>query len=348
MTGLTSYDAFINTLDKKPVPWDCLFELTFHCNLSCKHCYIVRKKSKELSKSEVFDILRQLKDMRCFNIIFSGGEIFTRKDFFEIAAYARKLNFNIILYTNGTLIDKDAADRIKELNILRVEISLYGFKKTHDKITRRKGSFDKTVRAIKLLVERKIKVVVKEVLMSQNISETWKLQKFVIKELGVKWKRALGVLPISPCIDGNKRPLQYRLPGRQIEKYMKEVIRQHKYNGIDIEWKDKPESERLCEAGFQMCNVSPYGQVNLCSLLRLRNNNSLRKRSFRDIWLGHDKIREFRHMRIGDRAECRGCEISKYCSVCPGMALLEKGSVLAKLPEACRMAEIFKRAYTRC
>ncbi len=177
-----SYGVFLKKAADNFFPLVCLFELTFHCNLSCKHCYIVRKKTKELSRSEVFDILTQLKDMRCFNLVFSGGEIFTRKDFFDIASYARKLNFNIILYTNGTLIDKKIADRIRELNIFRVEISLYGFKKTHDKITRCKGSFDKTVKGIRLLVENKIKVVVKEVLMAQNISEIWELQKFVIEE----------------------------------------------------------------------------------------------------------------------------------------------------------------------
>ena len=341
------YEIFIKKAADNCFPLACLFELTFNCNLSCRHCYIVRKKSKELSKPEVFDILRQLRDMRCLNLIFSGGEIFTRKDFFEIAAYARGLNFNIILYTNGTLIDKKAADRIRELNISRVEISLYGFRETHDEITRRKGSFDKTVKAIRLLVENKIKVVVKKVLMAQNISETWELQKFVIEELGVSWKRAAGFLSISPCDDGNKRPLQYRPTDMQVKEYMEEVIGQHRDKGMDIEWKEKPGSRKLCEAGFQICNISPYGQVNLCSQLRLKNNNSIRKHSFREIWLGHDEIKKFRNMRVEDRTECRGCEISKYCHVCPGIALLEKGSMLAKLPAACHMAEIFKDIYAR-
>jgi len=346
MAKPTSYKALMNNYNNKPIPWDCLFELTFHCNLSCKHCYIVRKKTKELSKSEVFDILRQLKDMRCLNLIFSGGEIFTRKDFFDIAAYARKLNFNVILYTNGTLIDKKIADRIRELNIFRVEISLYGFEKTHDTITRRKGSFDKTVKGIKLLVERKIKVVVKEVLMAQNMPEIWDLQKFAIEELGVSWKRTVGFLPISPCDDGNKRPLRYRPTDRQVKEYMEEVIRQHRDKGVDIEWEERVGSKKLCEAGSQLCNISPYGEVNLCSKLRLKKDNSIRKHSFREIWLGHNEIKKFRNMCLGDRIECKGCKIKKYCNICPGNAFLEKGSMLAKLPDACYMAEIFKGAYS--
>ena len=115
MGKIDSFGSFINKAAVNFFPLACLFELTYRCNLSCKHCYVVSKKTKELSKLEVFAILRQLKDMRCLNLIFSGGEILTRKDFFAIAAYARKLNFNIILYTNGTLIDAKTADKIREM-----------------------------------------------------------------------------------------------------------------------------------------------------------------------------------------------------------------------------------------
>jgi len=342
MSRANSYQVIIEKVITNFVPLICLFELTFDCNLSCKHCYIVRKKAKKLSKSEVFNILGQLKDMGCLNLIFSGGEIFMRKDFFEIAAYARKLNFAIILYTNGTLIDEKIADRIRELDMLRVEISLYGFKETHDGITQNKSSFDRTIRGIRLLTERKIKVVIKEVLMAQNISEVWNLQKFATEELGVSWKRIGGTTSISPCDDGSKRPLKYRATDEQLREYIKEIIRQYKNKGIDIKWPERTGNRKLCEAGFQLCNISPYGEVNLCSQLRLNKDNSLRDKSFKEIWLEHKEIKKFRNTQIEDRIECRGCELMRYCNVCPGIAFAEKGSMLAKLPEACRTAKMLK------
>ena len=198
MDKISSYGIILKKVATNFVPLTCLFELTFNCNLSCKHCYVVRRKTEELSTMEVFNILEQLKNAGCLNLVFSGGEIFTRKDFFEIAAYARKLNFAINLYTNGTLIDDKVADKIRKLNILRVEISLYGLRDTHDKITQNKGSFDRAVKGIRLLMERKIKVVVKALLVAQNISKIWKLQEFVMEDLRAIWRNLGGGLFISP------------------------------------------------------------------------------------------------------------------------------------------------------
>jgi MoaA/NifB/PqqE/SkfB family radical SAM enzyme len=105
---------------RKKIPFSCHFDLTYRCNLNCVHCYLVKEDRPELGT---------------LYLSFSGGEIFTREDFFEIAEYARKLHFALRLLTNGTLIDEESADRVAALNPDLVAISIYSATpEIHDEI----------------------------------------------------------------------------------------------------------------------------------------------------------------------------------------------------------------------
>jgi len=341
--ALFSYLSLLKKAQKELIPLHCLFELTYQCNLRCLHCYIIKRKEKEIKKETVFYILRQLKDNGCLYLTFSGGEIFLRRDFFSIAHYACRLNFALRLFTNGTLITAEIADKIKELYPLAVEISLYGFKDTHEKITRIKGSFLRTVNAIKLLVKRKIKVLVKTVLMRQNVTEIWKLKDFV-EDLGAQMRQIGGGLLISPCDNGNKRPLNYRLTDGQLKKYLKEEFKQRKSLNQNYKPKKIKENESLCNSGLTTCNISPYAELNPCVQIRLKHN-SLKKRSFQEIWSWHPVIKRIRALRLKDRKVCLGCLANSYCFACLGIAYLEKGSFLACVPEFYRQARLRKEIY---
>jgi AdoMet-dependent heme synthase len=345
MALITSYQTLRNKAAKKLIPLHCLFELTYNCNLKCVHCYIVRNGKREMGKWKVFNILEQLKEAGCLYLTLSGGEIFVRKDFFEIANYARKLNFALKLFTNGTLITADTADKIRDLKLISVEISLQGFKDTHEEITKVKGSFDKTVRAIELLRERDVKVFVRATLMRQNADEIWKLQEFVNEKLKARWRGIGGGILLSPCDDGNRRPLNYRLDDKQLRKYIKEEFKQFKSLGQDYKPRKVNKNESLCRTGFVSCNITPYGELNPCVQIRLRNNTLLRNKSLMEIWRGHEEIKRLRSLRMIDRKDCLGCEYISYCFVCLGITLIECGSLLAKLPEACRQARIRKEVY---
>jgi MoaA/NifB/PqqE/SkfB family radical SAM enzyme len=79
-------DAFVSY---KPKPSNVLFNITFRCNLKCKHCDIWKDKSgKELSTEEIKEIIDKLKNwLEYFRLHFSGGEPLVRKDIFEIIKY---------------------------------------------------------------------------------------------------------------------------------------------------------------------------------------------------------------------------------------------------------------------
>jgi radical SAM protein with 4Fe4S-binding SPASM domain len=342
---MVSYRILIKKSFQKLIPLSCVFELTYRCNLSCVHCYIVRRKKRELETDVILKILKELKNQGCLFLTFSGGEIFLRRDFFKIARYAKKLNFAIRLFTNGTLIDRKIADKIKNLKPLSVEISCYGFKETHEKITRQKKSFSKTIKAVKLLKNRGIKVFVKSVLLKQNVHEIWELKNFVIKKLKAEWRGIGGGLLIAPCDNGSRRPLKYRISDDRLRVYIRQELEASITAGMKYNLDHSHMKEKLCGAGFSNCNVTPYGELNPCVQIRIKQND-LKNIGFSKIWHENEQLNKLRNLCLSDRKDCLGCEFADYCFVCPGIALIEAGSLVSKLPESCRLAIIRKKVYS--
>src|SRR5215471_4660046 len=110
--------------ERREVPLSALIELTHACNLDCEQCYLDLVPDRQigaLTTAEWKRILRELCDEGCLYLTISGGEPLARGDFFELASYARGLGFALRIFTNGTLVDDESADRIAALAPLGVE-----------------------------------------------------------------------------------------------------------------------------------------------------------------------------------------------------------------------------------
>ena len=82
-------------------------ELTTLCNFKCKHCFLEKHTNPGLSTQEIIKIIDELRNFGVYELQFTGGEIFTRKDIMEIIRYARKLKFKVSLLTNVSLISEE-------------------------------------------------------------------------------------------------------------------------------------------------------------------------------------------------------------------------------------------------
>ncbi|MEE8076597.1 MAG: radical SAM protein, partial [Candidatus Binatia bacterium] len=140
-----------NQASEQRIPVKATIELTYGCNLRCVHCFNPTHKAKgELSTQDFYRIIDQLAQKGCFVITFTGGEMFMRKDTFEILTYAKKKGFAVILFTNATLITPERADQIQALQPLRVEISIYGATpETYERVTQIPGSFGRFLKGVK-------------------------------------------------------------------------------------------------------------------------------------------------------------------------------------------------------
>ncbi len=132
--------------ERKPI---VVWNVSRTCNLRCVHCYTDSDNKvyeNELSTEEGFKLIDELADFGIPSLLFSGGEPLMRKDLFELLEYASKKNIRPVISTNGTLIDKATAQRIKDSGVVYVGISLDGMEELNDKFRGVPGAFKKAMR----------------------------------------------------------------------------------------------------------------------------------------------------------------------------------------------------------
>ena len=162
-----------------------IWNLIRRCNLTCLHCYSISADVDfpgELTTGEVFGVMDDLKRFGVPGLILSGGEPLMRKDLFEIAERAKAMRFYTALSTNGTLIDAPLAERIARTGFDYVGISLDGLRETHDRFRRKRGAFEASFAALKMLRDLGVKVGVRFTLTEQNAADFAPLLDLVEKE----------------------------------------------------------------------------------------------------------------------------------------------------------------------
>lgn len=326
------YQRLITKTLKDKIPLSVAWELTAQCNLSCRHCYVVAQDKKpELSKEEIESILEQLAQSSCLYLIFTGGEIFTRDDFFEIAHSARSKGFGLRLLTNGTLINSKIADGIKELEPISVEISLYGMSPAvHEAITRVPGSYNKTITSLRLLKQRGLNIVIKSFLMQENIWEFDRLKAFS-QELQAGFVFDFTIVAKT---NGDKGPFQYMASDDDLSKFFSTKIKLSKGRTTQI-----PADSPICNAGLNTVFISSAGEVYPCIAIR-EMCGDLRKESFAQIWEKSEVLSYIRSIKFSDLKQCPNCSLIPYCNRCPGQASLEDRDILGPSQVACGMAKI--------
>jgi radical SAM protein with 4Fe4S-binding SPASM domain len=303
------------------VPLSIHFDLTYRCNERCVHCYLDHDDHGEMTTDEVKGVLDQLAAAGTFFLTFSGGEIFLRKDLFELVAYARGLQFDVKLKTNGVLVREREAARIRELGVRQLQISVYSHRpEVHDAITKVPGSLVRTLAAIRLLTAAGVRVMIANVLMRQNAAD-YPGVRALAEELGVDCT----IDPtITPMMNGDTAVVALRLPAPQLLQ----VFRDKSLVGSDFM---TPASEpideetldgRPCSAGHTFCYISPYGDVYPCVQFPLPSGN-VRRQRFDEIWGRSPQLEEVRSIRVRDLPTCSGCGHVSSCTRCPGLAYME-------------------------
>jgi radical SAM protein with 4Fe4S-binding SPASM domain len=138
-----------------------VWAVTKACNLRCVHCYASATPGpapKELTPREGYALLDDLAKFGAPAVLFSGGEPLVRPETPDYIAYAKGLGLACTLSTNGLLIDDRMADRLAEIGLKYVGISLDGTRDKHDKLRGMKGAYDQTLAAVDRCRARGIKV----------------------------------------------------------------------------------------------------------------------------------------------------------------------------------------------
>jgi 12,18-didecarboxysiroheme deacetylase len=157
--------------DKRPV---VVWNITRACNLKCVHCYAHAtdlSTSDELTTAEGRALIDDLAAFGVPVLLFSGGEPLVRKDLPELAAYAVEKGMRAVISTNGTLIDRPKAQKLKEIGLSYVGISLDGMEAVNDRFRGVKGAYAKAMPGIRNCQEAGIKVGLRFTINKRNASE---------------------------------------------------------------------------------------------------------------------------------------------------------------------------------
>ena len=270
-------------------------ELTRACNLKCIHCLNNSgiKQKDELTKDELLKLIKKLSSLGVQEIRFTGGEPLLFNGIYDLIKFATEEGICTSLGTNGTLITKEVAKKLKESGLKKVVVSIDGNKKTHDKI-RGKKNYQKAMHGLKYLQKNGINVRVNSVIMKSNMDDVIKLaKKMSRKKITIFIRRFISSGRGKELENNmlNKKDYDYVRNKLQKELTKKTYVNGHYLRndeGVNSRIK-LPFEIRGCKAGQRAITILPNGDINLCGFLAAQDfpkvGNIKELDDFLDFWI---------------------------------------------------------------
>lgn len=180
--GNSPHRIVASARERRPI---VVWNSTRTCNLRCVHCYTDSENKKyadELTTAEAMKLIDELADFGIPSLLFSGGEPFTRPDLFQLLEYAAKKNIRPVISTNGTLIDRSTAQRVKDSGVVYVGISLDGMEDINDTFRGVPGAFLKTMKGFDNCRAVEQRVGLRLTLTRRNYLDLHRIFDFIEKE----------------------------------------------------------------------------------------------------------------------------------------------------------------------
>lgn len=299
-------------------------ELTLHCNLRCRHCYIryAGATDGELPTRDVLVVLEKLAEAGVLFLLMTGGEVLVRPDFAEIYRHAKKLGFLISLYTNATLVTEAIADLLVTYPPRRIEVTAYGqTAAVYSDVTQSSHGFERFRNGIQLLVDRRLPVHIKAMVLRSNRQEFEGIRHWAEIEMGLPF-RFDGM--VNPRLNGDCDVLEERIDPREVARLMHgsddEIDRLERLQKMAAQ---SGSDERLfrCGAGIRTVHVDPQGRMHPCMMWRATPYDFLNG----DVcgWKRH--VAQLRGRKVPAGSPCSTCRDRLACGNCPATSLLETG-----------------------
>jgi radical SAM protein with 4Fe4S-binding SPASM domain len=301
-----------------PPPQSVFWELTWRCNLRCIHCVVSggERGGDEPTTRELKGIAWQLARAGVTSVAYSGGEPLSRPDFFEIAEHVAGLRMSAQLATNGLLVDEEAAAHLARLRI-SAQITIGSTSpENHDAFTGLPGSWDKSMRAIRLLVAVGVPVTVATIATTMSAPEVPAIVDLVAG-MGVPSYR---LIPFVPSGRGRQyRELELSPQAmRQLTLLLRQARASGRINVLPLEFEEvlgsapeygcAPTSHIGCDGAVSYCTIGTTGEVLPCSFFSGVECDSLRDRPFDWIWANSRFLNYFRSLNVNDlEGECANC-----------------------------------------
>lgn len=184
------------------------FNINYGCDNNCVFCYSHNTQHRGMSNHEIsLNVFqRYLKENNITEkdrIILNGGEPLLHTNINEILYYLRKINCEVLVYSNGThLVNIDFSTLSPKFRFI---IPIHGDDILHDSITRNYGSWIKTINGMQTCIDKgtcflDLKVILNESMFRNK--ENW--YKVCSTLLNVPFNNAVHLTKMADTIISKK------------------------------------------------------------------------------------------------------------------------------------------------
>ena len=355
--SLTNY--LYTKASRNGMPLSGTFELTPCCNMACKMCY-VRKTKEEQEKiaplrtaKEWLELGKTAREQGMLYLLLTGGEPFLRPDFQEILSGLHRMGLLISINSNGTLIDEETVEWLKETPPVRINITLYGASdETYARLCGNPKGFTQTARAIRLLKEAGIQVKINCSVTPYNVDDLEGIYAFA-REEGLLVQATSYMFPPlrrdTSMVGQNDRfsPQEAAYQSACIlaldlgeDEFLRRVSRDESLafpQGIE---EDCPEIDGegdgiRCRAGKCSFWITWDGRMLPCGMFPEGNAQNVFQIGFEKEWKQvHEEA-----LAIRLPAKCSGCTLRDQCKACAAMVMTESGNFHTVPEYRCKMAK---------
>jgi radical SAM protein with 4Fe4S-binding SPASM domain len=309
-----------------PPPRCVVWELTLACNMRCQYCGSAagRKRERELDTAEALHLCDELHELGVGKVSLMGGEPLLRPDWPAIVGRFQQLDHPVEIISNGLLIDRTTAFRLRELDVYGLSLSIDGTAVIHDRLRRLPGSFERLSEAVENAQEAGLRVGIVTQINKDNLPDLEALYQTLVSWQIDGWQLQLtgplGAAKGKDCTIRERDVVWLHEWG--VAKQQQNAL--HLYFADDIGY-FHPEEPSLragqgepscwlgCQAGLDALGIASDGSVRGClSLPEEFTEDSVRNRPLRAIW---EDPALFSYNRQGHElaGDCARCAFAKVC-----------------------------------
>jgi len=282
-------------------------QLTRACNLKCSFCSQADFRENKTVDVDLF-IKNVLEVCKPRLLIITGGEPLTKlQELYKLLDYCKNNKIETGIFTNATLVTKEIASKLKELELDWIRISINGYNAEIHERSYPKGTFEPTIRGIKLLKEAGLYVKTRTTVTKANQDYVEDLIKLIIS-LGIKELDFRPYLELGDCnphqdnslsneelIKNCAKLIKYK------EKYKQDIALKLLPNWFDFIYSEHLDTKleyktEICNCGRKYIYIDSAGNYRACAGHRLILGN-MQESKVDEVWVGCPFLKEVRNYK---------------------------------------------------
>lgn len=314
--------------------------LSYRCNFSCRHCYSRGQSRQELPLEQVLAIVADLAQSRVAFVNFGGGEPLLYPHLLEVARAAVARGVRVSMNTNGWLLDRAAADALREAGFASVGVSLDGAQASvHDAFRNRPGSFSRALEALDALRAAGVPSTASTVIFQANVEH---YREAV--ELAAAHGAGTVYLHNFKCSGrGLENREELDLTPARWRAFYEDALAWRPHAPAALAFDDpilallgasEPGAVKGSTCGKLSLHLEPDGEVTPCGFLPLSAGNVL-EQGLQAVWKHSPVLKKMREKE--PQGKCRSCATYGDClGGCTARAFATTGSFDAPDPHCWR------------